>query len=259
MQIFFTILRILGVLCAVLLLVVFILPMTVRVVNVGNIAGTIFAVWLFCVSCQPVQRFFSGLMHRTGFTTVLYHAVNIGFVAFAVYGLVVTAMMVFACNTKPVDNATVVVLGAQVRPDKTPSVILRGRIRAAEAYLADHPDASAVLSGGQGYDEPEAEAVCMRRVMAEDGVDTDRLYIEDRSKNTAENFRFTREVMEANGLREDIAVTTDGFHMLRAMLIVRQQGIQGEVGAVCADTRLEFLPTYAVREWFALPYQLIRG
>ena len=31
-----------------------------------------------------------------------------------------------------------------------------------------------------------------------------------------------------------------------------------EMFPLCADTRLEFLPTYVVREWFALPYQLIR-
>ena len=98
----------------------------------------------------------------------------------------------------------------------------------------------------------------MYDTMVEDGISPDRLILEDKSTNTTENFLYTRDVLKENNLGDDITVVTDGFHMLRAMLVVKQQGYTGRVGAVCADTRLEFLPTYVVREWFALPYQLIR-
>ena len=101
MNSFLSFLRIIGVLLSLFLLFIFIIPMTVRVVNVGNIAGVIFAVWLFCVSCRPVQSFFSRVMHHNGFLTFVYRAVNIGFVAFAVYGIAVTAMMFFACQSHP--------------------------------------------------------------------------------------------------------------------------------------------------------------
>ena len=97
-----------------------------------------------------------------------------------------------------------------------------------------------------------SEAKCMYDTMVEDGISPDRLIMEDKSKNTMENFRYSREVLADNDLGEDITVTTDSFHMLRAMLIVRQQGFKGRVGAVCAETRLEFLPTYVVREWVVL-------
>ncbi|MBQ4214288.1 MAG: hypothetical protein II673_03865, partial [Ruminococcus sp.] len=59
-----SLLRSIGVLLSLFLLFIFIMPMTVRVINVGNIAGVIFAVWLFCVSCKPVQSFFSRIMHQ---------------------------------------------------------------------------------------------------------------------------------------------------------------------------------------------------
>ncbi|MDO4892563.1 MAG: YdcF family protein [Eubacteriales bacterium] len=253
-----SLLRIIGVLLSLFLLFIFIMPMTVRVINVGNIAGVIFAVWLFCVSCRPVQSFFSRIMHQNGFLTFLYRAVNTGFTAFAVYGIIITCFMALACNSKPADNSTLIVLGAQVRPEGVPSLILRGRINAAEKYLDEHREAKAVLAGGMGFDEPMSEAKCMYDTMVEDGISPDRLIMEDKSKNTMENFRYSREVLADNDLGEDITVTTDGFHTLRAMLIVRQQGFKGRVGAVCAETRLEFLPTYVVREWFALPFQLIR-
>lgn len=258
MNILLNVLRTIGVLLSLFLLYIFIVPMTVRVVNVGNIAGVVFAVWLFCLSFKPLQSLISRVMHQNGFLTFLYRAVNAGFAAFAVYGIIITCVMLLACHSQPAQNSTVVVLGAQVRPEGVPSLILRGRINAAEDYLDEHREAKAVLAGGMGYDEPMTEAKCMYDTMVEDGISPERLLIEDKSSNTAENFLYSREVLEKNNLGDDITVTTDGFHMLRAMLIVKQQGFKGKVGAVCADTRLEFLPTYVVREWFALPYQLIR-
>ena len=258
MNILLTILRIIGVLFSLFLLYIFIAPMTVRVINVGNIAGVLFAVWLFCLSFKPVQSLISRAMHQAYLLTIIYRTVNIGFAAFAVYGIIITCVMLSACHSRPAQNSTVVVLGAQVRPEGVPSLILRGRINAAENYLKAHPEAKAVLSGGKGFDEPMSEAQCMYDVMVGDGISPGRLYLEDKSTNTTENFRFTREVLEQNNLGDDITVTTDGFHMLRAMLIVRQQGCTGRIGAICAETRLEFLPTYVVREWFALPFQLVR-
>ena len=65
------------------------------------------------------------------------------------------------------------------------------------------------------------------------------------------------EIIEENGLNSDIAVVTDGFHQLRVRIIAAQLGIEGDVGAVNSDTSLMYLPTFAVREWFALPYQIL--
>lgn len=59
---------------------------------------------------------------------------NIGFIAFAVYGAIVTSAMVWATCQAPPENSTAIVLGAQVKP-WGPSVILRGRIDAANHIL----------------------------------------------------------------------------------------------------------------------------
>lgn len=55
----------------------------------------------------------------------------------------------------------------------------------------------------------------------------------------------------------NIAIVTDGFHQLRVRIIARQLGIKENVGAVNSDTSLLYLPTFTVREWFALPYQVL--
>jgi hypothetical protein len=76
-----------------------------------------------------------------------------------------------------------VVLGAKVRHDG-PSVSLMDRIRGAYNYLSSHPDVIAVVSGGQGADEPMSEAQCMYEHLVSMGIDQDRIWIEDRAAST---------------------------------------------------------------------------
>lgn len=127
----------------------------------------------------------------------------------------------------PVD--AVIVLGAGVNGE-TPSAALWSRIRAAEDYLEIHPDVPVVLSGGQGAGEAISEAEAMRRALwKEDGAENARLLLEERSTNTAENFRFSKALLEERGLdtgRATIAVVTNDFHCFRAHMIARRQGLK---------------------------------
>lgn len=127
----------------------------------------------------------------------------------------------------PVD--AVIVLGAGVNGE-TPSAALWSRIRAAEDYLEIHPDVPVVLSGGQGAGEAISEAEAMRRALwKEDGAENARLLLEERSTNTAENFRFSKALLEEWGLdtgTATIAVVTNDFHCFRAHMIARRQGLK---------------------------------
>ncbi len=127
----------------------------------------------------------------------------------------------------PVD--AVIVLGAGVNGE-TPSAALWSRIRAAEDYLEIHPDVPVVLSGGQGAGEAISEAEAMRRALwTEDGAENARLLLEERSTNTAENFRFSKALLEEGGLdtgTATIAVVTNDFHCFRAHMIARRQGLK---------------------------------
>ena len=193
MKMLMLILRIIGIVVAVVFFGFFVIPMTHGIINPGNIAGTFLCLWLLCVLIPPVHG----------------------------------------------------------------AIILRGRIDAAKSYLDDSPNANAVLSGGQGSDEIMSEAQCMYNVLTESKIDSSRLYMEDKSTNTTENIRNSMKIIEDNNLNTDITIVTDGFHQLRARIICSQLGIKGNVGAVSSDTRLLYVPTYAVREWFALPFQLL--
>ena len=225
------ILRIIGIAAAVVFLGFFVIPMTHGIINPGNIAGTFLCLWLLCVLIPPVHGAIKAFCFKHLFTKIVFRVVNIGFIAFAVYGAIVTSAMVWATCQAPPENSTAIVLGAQVKP-WGPSVILRGRIDAAKSYLDDSPNANAVLSGGQGSDEIMSEAQCMYNVLTESKIDSSRLYMEDKSTNTTENIRNSMKIIEDNNLNTDITIVTDGFHQLRARIICSQLGIKGNVGAV---------------------------
>ena len=159
-KIIFTIIRSILAILAVILAGFLVAPMGQGIINIGNITGTALCVWIFCVSVAPIHRAIRKLFCRHKFTKFLYRFVNVCFIIFAVYGTVVTSLMTWAALQTPTENATVVVLGAQVKP-WGPSAVLNGRISGAQKYLEENESSDAVLSGGQGSDEPTSEAQCM--------------------------------------------------------------------------------------------------
>lgn len=154
-----------------------------------------------------------------------------------------------------------VVLGAKVSRNGRPSLALRNRIDAAYDYLTAHPGAVAVLSGGQGSDEPVSEAQCMFNELTAMGIDPERLWLEDESTSTWENLKFSAAVIEAHtGEKpEQIALLSNEFHLYRAGLFAKEFGL--ETQGVPAKTTLFFLKlNYFIREAAAVwHYYLIGG
>ena len=109
------ILRIIGIAAAVVFLGFFVIPMTHGIINPGNIAGTILCLWLLCVLIPPVHGAIKAFCFKYLFTKIVFRVVNIGFIAFAVYGAIVTSAMVWATCQAPPENSTAIVLGAQVK------------------------------------------------------------------------------------------------------------------------------------------------
>jgi uncharacterized SAM-binding protein YcdF (DUF218 family) len=100
------------------------------------------------------------------------------------------------------------------------------RLEAAESYIAAHPDAPVILSGGQGADELISEAEAMRRWFDTRGYDMARFYTEDTSENTETNLRYSGIISADNKLTEDggAVIVTDGFHQFRAHYFAKRSG-----------------------------------
>lgn len=252
----FFIIRTIVVIASAMFSLLFIFSICSGILNIGSFTGVALCVWIFCISFTPLHRKIKCLFSKNKFTNFIYRAVNVCFIMLSIYGTIVTSMMVYCSCKPPAENATVVVLGAQVK-SWGPSAILYGRISGAKSYLENNSEAKAVLSGGQGDDEPMSEAQCMYDYLTNFGIASERLYMEDKSTNTTENIHFSLQVIEENDLNTEIAIATDSYHQLRAHIIARQQGVKGDVGAINSDTSFVYIPTFAVREWFALPYQVL--
>lgn len=120
-----------------------------------------------------------------------------------------------------------VVLGAKVNADG-PSVSLWDRICGAYLYMEEHPDVIAVVSGGQGSDEPITEAECMYRELVNLGIDPKRILREEEATSTWENFKFSMDLIEeTTGTRPaKLGVLSSEYHLFRASLFARACGVE---------------------------------
>lgn len=158
-------------------------------------------------------------------------------------------------NNDQLPADAVIVLGAGVNGE-TPSPALQTRLVAARNYLEKHPDLPVVLSGGQGSGEDITEAQCMQRELRDL---PNRLILEEKSTSTAENFAFSKELLEETGLNSDtavVAVVTNDFHIFRAEVIARREGLQ-TVGVAARLPWWWLNANYYVREAFAMIKTLI--
>ena len=175
--------------------------------------------------------------------------------------LVVSAMIAIyrgAQGHEVAEDTPAVVLGCHVK-DGRPSRILGERIDAAYEYLSSHPQAIAVLSGGQGEDEAISEAECMYRELTARGIDGSRLYKEESSVNTPTNLRHSREILEevlgadsAWTENHEIALITSEFHCYRGCLHAKQEGLTPV--AYASKTAMPYVIPFYLREIVAVVY-----
>ena len=153
----------------------------------------------------------------------------------------------------------VVVLGAKVR-ESGPSVSLWDRIYGAYDYMEEHPDAIAIVSGGQGADEPMSEGQAMYDELVKLGIDPERIWIEDKATSTWENLNFSLDLIEEKtGQRpEKLGVVSSEYHLFRASLFARECGVDF-VGIPAHTSRPSQMINHFMREVAGVWHFLILG
>ena len=190
---------------------------------------------------------------------ILLALVCVGALAFAW----LEALVIGGAHTDPeAENAQcVVILGAGVNGTE-PSLMLSSRLQAALDFIADKPDIPIICSGGQGPGEDISEADCMADWLIAHGVDASRIYREDKSASTRENFDFSYATMAENGLDTTgtFAFVTNDYHIYRAGRI---SGVPWACGVAATLPRTAYYDGlqlyYYVREAFALGWLLLNG
>lgn len=156
--------QIISLIIAVLLLIIFIFPISTGVHNLGMAAGVLLGL------CFGAEGLF---YNKMSFTAQRY-------TVFALF--VVSLILIFACayvmkfgKNTATNQKTLIVLGCRVKGD-VPSLALQKRADAAYFYLLKNPDCVAILSGGQGNDENISEAACLKKLLTDRGIAQSRLF-----------------------------------------------------------------------------------
>ena len=225
----------------------FFLPLCLfGVFNAGNMAGMfIFGVFLlygifFGRANLYIVRFFKKKAGKTILSLLLIFCIVA--LTVSVYGII---KLIKASDNPPKSETTVIVLGCMVYPHG-PSLTMQTRLDAAYKYLTENPDINCVLSGGKGDNEPISEAQAMKDYLTEKGIDQNRLYMEDRSTSTIENLRFSKDLIEKEGLCPTVTIITNGFHQYRANKIAAMLNMESY--SVSGKTPFILAPTYYLRE-----------
>lgn len=159
---------------------------------------------------------------------MLIKLVKYGFLLILVYFIVCNIFIFIYAQQKPSQHAqTMVILGSQVLG--TPAVAsptLADRLDVAVQYLNENPETKVVVCGGQGEDESATEASVMAKYLIDKGIDANRVYQEDKSRRTAEQFIFANRVLP---LGKTVVVTND-FHILRSIMLAKRSGIHDVSG-----------------------------
>ena len=153
------------------------------------------------------------------------------------------------------DRDFLIILGCAIRKDGTPTPLLAGRIdRAIEFYEKQKNKTGKellfVTSGGKGSDEVLSESAVMKRYLIEHGIPEDRIIEENKSVDTYQNMKFSKEKIDAINPDGKIAFSTTNFHVFRSGIFARRFKMRA-IG-VGAKTKWYFWPNASVREFACL-------
>jgi uncharacterized SAM-binding protein YcdF (DUF218 family) len=164
------------------------------------------------------------------------------------------------------DAQAIVVLGGGRLADApeydgkdVPNEITLARLRYA-ARLHRATGLPLLVTGGTPDGSPESEASTMARALQQDFAVPVR-WLEEDSRNTAENAKYSTGILKPAGVRR-ILLVTDGIHMPRSRLIFEQAGLEVIPAPTILLSRdrlsaFHFLPSgegmrrshYAAHEW----------
>lgn len=209
----------------------------------------ILCVIIFIAFCLMIR-------HRIIFSKLVKTILILCFViGFGVFAFIEGTIILYANKKSDKELDYLIVLGAQVKGTRV-SRTLKYRLDTAFHYLEENPNTKVIVSGGQGSGEDISEAQAMKEYLVGKGIQEKRILMEDRSTNTNENIRYSRNLIKETDAR--VGIVTNGFHVFRASRIAKKQGLE-EVHPISAPSGPVIHIHYYVREVFAVVKDTLVG
>lgn len=178
-------------------------------------------------------------------SVIVLFCVSIPFVINAVVVTTANKYIIEPEEAKKLDADCILVLGAGVRPDGTPSNMLNDRMEMGIELYKGRAGKKILASGDHGrknYDEVNT----MKRLAISKGVPKNDVFLDHAGFSTYESMYRARDIFKC----KKIVIVTQGYHLKRAVYNARALGL--EAYGVASDPRMYGKVIYNnVREFLA--------
>ena len=190
------------------------------------------------------------LYHSIRFVAGAYISVSViyGSMAFVIFMLYTLFLQVLPRRR---DFDYVIIHGAGLIDGERVSKLLQDRLdKAIEVYRKDPTPPKLIPSGGKGSDEKLSEAEAMKRYLLENGVPEDDIIVEDQSKTTYENLKYSKQILDSMDGRKYTALVTSNYHVYRALRYCREVGLK--CTGIGSRVAFYYWPSALIREFIAI-------
>jgi len=218
--------------------------------DIFNIIMVIFGlVWIITtIKINKIYNKFGKLpkIIKIFFKTILF--------SFLLSFVIVESIIIYNMRTTATANAEyIIILGCQV-DGSIPSIPLLRRVNTAINYLNKNQNTNVVISGGQGPGENITEAMAMKRILIQNGINENRILEENNSRSTMENIKYSDKLYNLKD-KNIIIVSTD-YHMFRALSTAKKLNYKN-IKSLPSRSQFSVLPVYLLREYVAVIYYKI--
>ena len=207
---------------------------------------------LFAAALLVLHRFLPSVWWRV---VVILVCIGLAYFCFVEYFIIKNAR-----TDKDVGRKYLIVLGAAVYRDQ-PSLTLVRRLEGALAYLNEHPDTVAIVSGGMGKGETVTEAQAMYDWLTQHGVAPERVIMETKATSTLENLQYAFDIIHSRGddPKGNVAIVSSAYHLYRAKLMAKNLGVSDAAGVAAPWGYFFVMINYFIREAFGVTHLWVFG
>lgn len=177
---------------------------------------------------------------------------------FTIIGIISVINLIFILTPKTVgyeeDSEQLILLGGGIDKDGNLPSSVQSRVDVAAKYLLTHEDVICVVTGGTLMWLPYPEAPAIKKSLIEKGIAPERIFLEDKAKDTIENLKFScavlsdvRGISAEEVLKSKTVIVTSRFHLRRAERIAKRLGYKNIYGLPAKCPAVYILHDY-VRE-----------
>lgn len=176
---------------------------------------------------------------------------------FEVYFIATVIMGYLAAKQVPQYNKDyIIILGCSIDKKGGLLPLLKGRANRAIRYAWEQEidcgrPVKFVPSGGQGANEVISEGAAIELYLLSHGAEQYEILAEKKSKNTYENFLFSKKLIDEVNPNAKICFATTNYHVYRSGLIAKRMGLKNIEG-ISSRTKWYFWPNGFLREFIAI-------